>query len=327
MQRMLGRFAVPILLALALPIASAAAAQKVPLKPKAAKGSVTLFLPDAYWVNHGPVMVPNRTIHVHGVVHPYVKGQKVTVHAYLGRRLVHTDHLWIRRSRNGRYGYFNEALSISGTGTVLVQAVHEKNTTMKGFGALRRYSVIAENAGFGSTGPFVQLIQSRLRAMHFYLIESGVYDSYTGWAIDAYHRLLGWGTSQNLDPTTIRYLLNGWGQFNVRYPNQGRHAEGNLAKQVLALINGGQVYALYPISSGKPSTPTILGNFHVYSKVPGYLPDGMFFSNFFIGGYAIHGYNPAPDYPASHGCMRVPIQDAISIYSWLQVGNSVDTYY
>ena len=53
----------------------------------------------------------------------------------------------------------------------------------------------------------------------------------------------------------------------------------------------------------------------------------MYYSDFFTGGYAIHGYDPAPDYPASHGCMRVPIVDAISIYDWLQIGNGVDWYY
>jgi hypothetical protein len=46
------------------------------------------------------------------------------------------------------------------------------------------------------------------------------------------------------------------------------------------------VHRIYPISSGKPSTPTILGRFRVYLKVPGYLPDGMYFSNFFYRGYA-----------------------------------------
>jgi lipoprotein-anchoring transpeptidase ErfK/SrfK len=97
--------------------------------------------------------------------------------------------------------------------------------------------------------------------------------------------------------------------------------------QLLALANGSQVYRLYPISSGKPSTPTVLGDFRVYRKSPGYLPDGMYFSNFFTGGYAIHGFNPAPDYPASHGCMRVPIDDAVSIYDWLRIGNWVDVYY
>ncbi len=310
-----------------LPIASAQAATTTTTTPAQAAGSLTLTLPDAYSVNQQAVTVPNRAVHVQGTVRPYVKGQKVTVKAFLQGRLVKTTTQWIYPSKNGRYGWFNRPLSMSRAGNVLIQVTHAKNAAQRGFGSLRRYSVLNPSAGPGSRGPFVQLIQQQLRKLHFYLIESGVYDSYTGWALDAYHRLLGWGTSQSLDTNTVRYLLNGWGEFHVRFPNQGRHAEGNLSKQVLALINGSQVYALYPISSGKPSTPTILGSFHVYSKVPGYLPDGMFYSSFFIGGYAIHGYNPAPDYPASHGCMRVPIQDAISIYNWLQIGNAVDTYF
>ena len=59
---------------------------------------------------------------------------------------------------------------------------------------------------------------------------------------------------------------------------------------------------------------------------PGYLPDGMYYSNFFTGGYAIHGYNLAPDYPASHGCMRTPIVDAVFIYYWLRMNDAVDVY-
>ena len=53
----------------------------------------------------------------------------------------------------------------------------------------------------------------------------------------------------------------------------------------------------------------------------------MYYSDFFISGYAIHGYDPAPDYPASHGCMRLPIVDAIPAYNWIQMGDWVDTYY
>jgi hypothetical protein len=154
-----------------------------------------------------------------------------------------------------------------------------------------------------------------------------VYDAGTGWAIDAYHRLLRRGFSQGLDGRTISFLLDGFGSFPVRFSSHGPHAEGNLTLQLLALVDGSHVHAIYPISSGKPSTPTILGDYHVYSKVPGYLPDGMYYSNFFISGYAIHGYDPAPDYPASHGCMRLPISDATSVYGWLAIGDWVDVYY
>jgi lipoprotein-anchoring transpeptidase ErfK/SrfK len=53
----------------------------------------------------------------------------------------------------------------------------------------------------------------------------------------------------------------------------------------------------------------------------------MYYSDFFYSGYAIHGYDPAPDYPASHGCMRLPIVDAIFVFGWLNYGDAVDVYY
>jgi hypothetical protein len=260
-------------------------------------------------------------------VAPYVPGQWVTVRALVGRRLIKSDRLLIKPSRTGSFGRFTETLASSRAGQLSVTIVHARTAQQVGLLARRTYTVLAENAGFGSTGKFVALIQQRLAALHFYLPQSGVYDQQTGLAIDAYHRLLGWGTDQTLDGKTISYLLDGFGAFKVRYPGDGTHVEGNLSKQVLALINGSQVYRIYPISSGKPSTPTILGHFHVYSRVPGYLADGMYYSDFFYNGYAIHGYDPAPDYPASHGCMRLPIIDAISVFNWLTYGDVVDVYY
>jgi hypothetical protein len=273
------------------------------------------------------VTVPGRTVHIHGVVRPYVAGQAVLVKAFVGGKQFKTDRLRIKPSPGGTSGSFTEALSSPRVGQVTVQVGHTRTATLGGLLARRSFAALDENAGFGSSGPFVQLIQQRLAALHFYIPQTGVYDQGTGLALDAYHRLLHWGTYQTLDGRTISFLLDGFGEFKVRFPSHGKHAEGNLSLQLLALADGSHVQAIYPISSGKPSTPTILGDFHVYSKVPGYLPDGMFFSNFFISGYAIHGYNPAPDYPASHGCMRVPIPDALSIYGWLQIGNWVDVYY
>jgi L,D-transpeptidase catalytic domain len=327
MRRTLRGIVACALVALIVPVASASAATKKAKAPKIVKGEMSLFLPDAYFVNGKALMTPNRTLHVHGVVHPYVANQWATVQAYVGTKLIKSVNLRIKPANHGRYGQFTYGFTTSEIGQVTVNGTHTRSKRMYRFGTQRHYSVLDENVGFGSTGLFVELMQQRLAALHFYIPQTGVYDQGMGLALDAYHRLLGWGVSQSLDANTIRYLLNGWGAFKVRYPSQGRHAEGDLADQVLALINGSKVYALYPISSGKPSTPTVLGEFSVYRKTPGYLPDGMYYSNFFTGGYAIHGYNPAPDYPASHGCMRVPIVDAISIYNWLEIGNDVDTYY
>ena len=297
------------------------------VKPKPKRGSLALFFPGIYAVAHQPVTIPGRSVEVDGVIHPYVAGQWVTVKAYLGPRLVKQSRLRIKPGRGFFYGRFATRLSSPGVGTVKVQVTHDKTSAQVGFTASRAFSALDTHVGFGSGGRFVQLIQQRLAALHFWIPQTGLYDNGTGLAIDAYHRLLRWGVSQSLDSKTITWLLNGWGEFKVRYGSHGHHAEGNLGLQLLALVDGSNVNYIFPISSGKPSTPTVLGNFHIYQRTPGYLPDGMYYSSFFIGGYAIHGYDPAPDYPASHGCMRLPIPDAIPAYNWLRMGDAVDVYY
>jgi hypothetical protein len=314
------------LAALVATIAAVFAASASAATPPA-HGTLHLTVPDAFLVGGHIVTVPGRTVHVQGVVRPYVPGQTVLVKAFIGSKRFKTDRLAVRPAPGGKYGRFTEVLKAPSPGQLTVQVGHKRTATLSGLLARRSFAALDEHAGFGSRGPFVELIQQRLAALHFWIPQTGVYDSGTGLAIDAYHRLLHRGTSQTLDGLTISYLLDGFGEFKLKFPSHGRHAEGNLSLQLLALADGSHVERIYPISSGKPSTPTILGDFHVYSKVPGYLPDGMYFSNFFIRGYAIHGFNPAPDFPASHGCMRVPIQDAVSIYSWLQIGNWVDVYY
>jgi hypothetical protein len=122
-------------------------------------------------------------------------------------------------------------------------------------------------------------------------------------------------------------LGRGAGGFHVRYRSDGRHVEANLTRQLLAEIEpGGRVHAIYEMSSGKPSTPTVIGRFQVYEKSPGYNAKGMLDSNYFIRGYAIHGYAEVPTYAASHGCLRVPIPNAASIFAWVRVGTPVDVY-
>jgi lipoprotein-anchoring transpeptidase ErfK/SrfK len=299
-----------------------------PTTAPAAAGKATLSLPGIFVVSKKAVTVPGRVVSVTGDVRPYVAGQTVTVRSFLGRRQIKHDVLRIKPAGHGRYGTFTEKVKSSGAGIVKVEIQHAATSTQQAFTAERRFAALSESVHPGSSGPFVQLLQQRLAALHIYLLQSGVFDSFTGLALDAYHRLLGQGEgNQSADPATVNDLLNGAGSFQVKYPGQGFHVEGDLTHQVLAIINGSKVVYLFPISSGKPSTPTILGNYQIYERTPGYLPDGMYYSDFFIRGYAIHGYDPAPDYPASHGCMRLPIQDAIFVYNQLKIGDWVDTYY
>ena len=90
----------------------------------------------------------------------------------------------------------------------------------------------------------------------------------------------------------------------ARYP--GDHIEVSKPLQVLFVVRGGRVILVSHVSTGATGN-TPAGRWHVYSKVPGWLPDGMFDSSFFLRGFAIHGYPTVPFYPGSHGCVRVPL--------------------
>jgi L,D-transpeptidase catalytic domain len=276
-------------------------------------------------VKKNKAVLQGRYVKVTGSVSHYVADQFVRVTATLNKKKFRSDRLRIKPGAHGT-GRFTATIKPKAAGVLRVQVTHKRTAELKGFSKVIGITSMSPNANYGATGLFVDLVQQKLAALHIYIPQTGVWDSGTQWAINAYHRLLNRGYSTVLDPATLNDLLAGKGSFPVRYPKQGRHVEGNLGKQLAALIDGSKVYWIFPISSGKPSTPTILGSFQIYNRVPGYLPDGMYFSDFFIRGYALHGYDPSPDYPASHGCMRLPIQDAIAAFNWLQIGDWVDVY-
>ena len=58
----------------------------------------------------------------------------------------------------------------------------------------------------------------------------------------------------------------------------------------------------------------------------GWISSGMYYSVYFRGGYATHGYHSVPTYPASHGCVRNPISQSVFIYNWVRLGMSVYVY-
>jgi len=153
-----------------------------------------------------------------------------------------------------------------------------------------------------------------------------VFDDATGRAVMAYRKVNGMSRLFTADRRVIQRVIAGKGGFKPRFPDAGRHVEADISRQVLALIQGGKVVATYHTSTGAPATPTIIGSFRVYRKDPGTNALGMYKSSYFIRGYAIHGYVSVPAFNASHGCLRVPMEDASRIYGWLRMGDRVITY-
>jgi L,D-transpeptidase catalytic domain/Putative peptidoglycan binding domain len=179
----------------------------------------------------------------------------------------------------------------------------------------------------GAHGPTVRLLQDELARRHYEVPVNGYFDEATGRAVLAFRKMTGLQRVETANAGVFQLLRDGAGYYRVRYPADGNHIEANLSKQVLVEVRrGGHVRRIYTMSSGKPSTPTVLGRFQVYLKTPGTNSEGMVDSNYFIRGYAIHGYAEVPVYAASHGCLRIPIPNATEVYAWVQVGYRVDVY-
>jgi lipoprotein-anchoring transpeptidase ErfK/SrfK len=118
-------------------------------------------------------------------------------------------------------------------------------------------------------------------------------------------------------------VFAGKGGYQVKYPDAGEHAEVPLDKQVLVLVKDGKPFAIYPVSTGKPSTPTITGHYEFYRQEPGTNSEGMVDSFYWHNGYAVHGYAEVPNYAASHGCVRTFIADQPRIYESFHFGESI----
>jgi L,D-transpeptidase catalytic domain len=307
--------------------AAPAPATPAPTPPpgSSAGGQIKLVVQHAF--GKPPFVVAGSRLVVRGIVVPYVGGQKVKVSFYREGRKVEVKTVSVLAIGNGA-GQFHIGYSSGAAGTLQARAVHYATPEQAAFtGHSEQVHVASPNLSGGDSGGSVRLLQSELNALHFVVPLNGVFDEATGRAVIAFRKMTGLPRVPYTDASVFRRLQEGGGVFHVRYPGDGRHVEGDLTKQVLAEIEpGGRVHALYTMSSGKPSTPTVIGRFRVYSKTFGTNSEGMVDSNYFIRGYAIHGYHEVPTYAASHGCLRVPIPNAAAIYDWVHQATPVDVY-
>ena len=102
----------------------------------------------------------------------------------------------------------------------------------------------------------------------------------------------------------------------------------SIAQQKLRLYDANGLYAESPISTGMPGHPTPMGVFsiiqkqkfhksNIYSGAP--MP---FMQRITWSGVAMHA-GVLPGYPASHGCIRMPMAFAIKMYGWTRMGARV----
>ena len=201
---------------------------------------------------------------------------------------------------------------------------HAATATLGGDSTVRKsWKVSFPSLHPGECSKVVKGFKKSLAKMGYVSGGGKCFNGRLGREVLAYRKVNGMNRSQKAGAGLVKKVFGGKGGYHPKYPNAGEHAEVPLSKQVLVLIKKGKPFAIYPVSTGKPSTPTITGHYTFYRQEPGYNSEGMYYSFYWHNGYAVHGYAEVPNYAASHGCVRTFIADQPRIYEQLHYGESI----
>jgi peptidoglycan hydrolase-like protein with peptidoglycan-binding domain len=180
----------------------------------------------------------------------------------------------------------------------------------------------------GRSGNETARIQLRLTQLGFWLSAAdGEYGLSTKQAVMAYEKYMGLDADGKVDQATAD-ALTAMTQRPVARANAGTLVEVDKSKQLLFFVIGGQTAWILNTSTGNgeeyteqdKNTPgeVITGVSLTPSglhKVNRERPEGwwegdlgeIYRPKYFVGGVAVHGSNSIPNYPASHGCVRVSV--------------------
>jgi PKD repeat protein len=181
----------------------------------------------------------------------------------------------------------------------------------------------------GSQGADVRALHARLKALRFQI--PGLlryFNTRTFDSVVAFQKAWGLARTGVVGARTWNML----GRVRVLRPKYrwpSLHIEIDKSRQILMIVRRGAVSAVIPISSGATGN-TPVGAFRILWKAPAtgtWLGSAILYRTMtFHGNFAIHGYYSVPVYPASHGCVRVPMWLANWLYVQSPVGERVYVY-
>jgi N-acetylmuramoyl-L-alanine amidase len=150
----------------------------------------------------------------------------------------------------------------------------------------------------------------------------GVWDGATKHGVTAFQKVENLPRNGTADPVTTTRLQTATKPAPA-FTTPADHFEVDIPRQVVFMVRGGQVAAISPTATGnnkkftsegytrRAITPN--GRFQINFKRNGWrtAPLGRLYRPaYFNGGIALHGSTSIPTAPASHGCVRLPMQFA-----------------
>lgn len=188
-----------------------------------------------------------------------------------------------------------------------------------------------------SNGADTLAMQERLTALGFWTgFPDGQYGFATVQAVMAFQKYTGLPATGKVDNDTAAYLT-AFGDKAHGLSDSGTLIEVDKARQLLFVVIDGQTAFTFNTSTGSgiPYEATNKNDPTKIEKGDSITPNGLYKTTrerpdgwwegdlgkiyrpkYFVGGVAIHGMTSVPNYPASHGCVRLSTMAMDFIWDW-----------
>jgi len=200
-----------------------------------------------------------------------------------------------------------------------------------------------------SDGDDTARLQARLLELGFWVqATDGDFGLTTEQAVMAFQKFHGIPATASVDDETAA-IMSAAGPRATGRADAGTLVEIDKSRQLLFVVDDGVTEWVFNSSTGSEvpyetpnkNDPTVIergdsvtptGLFHTERERPEGWWEGdlgeIYRPKYFVGGIAIHGSNSIPNYPASHGCVRVsvPAMDYIWESDLIPLGTNVWVY-
>jgi hypothetical protein len=261
-------------------------------------------------------------------IRPFVEDQVIQMRYSRDGDLIKRKNLKVKQWGNRNVGKVDlKSPKLLAPGSHRVVAVHRGNSEQEAAKKKsRKFRPTYPDLDPGNRNSKVSLFNRLLENEGYYTSGGSKYGDATGRAVMAFRKVNKMQRTFNATPEIFRRLADGKGSFGLKHPGAGRHVEVDVSRQVMVLADNRKPKHTFHVSTGAPSTPSDRGSYRFFRRQPGYNSSGMYYSVYYNGGEAIHGYKSVPPYNASHGCIRNPIPNSKFIYDWVRIGMPIYVY-
>ncbi len=198
----------------------------------------------------------------------------------------------------------------------------------------------------GRSGPDVLALEQRLEELRYDTGKvDGKFDQSTWQGVVAFQKVNGLKRTGTVDDTLKGIIEQSLLPSGLIVSGGPTRIEVDISRQVLFLYKDGSLYRVVSVSSGsgkkycdvsgktgeqvcgEATTPR--GKFRIQRRIPGWRESDLgklYNPLYFTGGFAFHGAPSVPAYPASHGCVRLPMAVAEWFPGAVANGTSVYVY-